>query len=92
MNETYLCMQWAALITHSRSTKTAPHQCPRNPNEGWSSSSETCHGNCPSFVGEPSMIFGIRYLELILACLLNGLTPHSKKEVNYFFNGVSASS
>lgn len=72
-------MQWAALIIHNGSTNTAPHQWPKNPSDGWSSSSETCHGNCPSFVGEPSIIFGMRYFELILGCRRNGLTPHSKK-------------
>ncbi len=70
-------MQCAALIIHFGSTNTAPHQCPRKPNDGCNNSSETCHGNCPSFVGEPSIIFGIRYFELILGCRRNGLTPHS---------------
>lgn len=87
-NETYLCMQWAALIIHNGSTNTAPHQCPRNPNEGCSSSSETCHGNCPSLVGEPSIIFGIRYLELIRGCRRKGLTPHSLNKRKFILNYI----
>lgn len=70
----YLWTQWAADKIQLLSTKTAPHQWPKNPNEGWSNSNETCQGKFPSFVKEPEII-----LEDLLGSRWNVFTPHSVK-------------
>lgn len=73
-------MQWAADRTQFLSIKTAPHQWPRNPNDGCNNSSDTCQGNWPSLVGIPSIIFGNLNFELILGCRRKGRTPHSENK------------
>lgn len=65
---------------------TAPHQWPRKPNEGCSSSKDACQGNWPSFVYEPAIIFAVREPlgssvdGWALGSLLGGRVPQSGKK------------
>lgn len=69
--------------------RTAPHQCPRKPNDGCKSSRDPCQGNCPSLVKVPAMILAVREFGSSVGMLcergsrLGGLKPQSKIEKNY---------
>jgi len=52
-NWTHLWMQWAAVITHSGSISTPPHQWPMKPSLGCSSWRDTCQGHAPLLLGLP---------------------------------------
>lgn len=56
LNKTHLWMQWAADTIQNSLIKTPPHQWPSKPYAGCSTSNDTCQGNSPSVVVEPSII------------------------------------
>lgn len=57
---THFKIQWAAVMTHSRSIKTPPHQWPTFPAWGWVNRRETCHGHSPGMDEFPPTILSVR--------------------------------
>lgn len=84
----YLLMQCAADSTQNSSIRTPPHQWPRNPNVGCSTSNETCQGNSPSVVTLPSIIRGERPTFSIRGSRRNDFVPQSAREINEWISGV----